>query len=401
MESPEVTVIIPTYNRINILSKTLNAYDQQLEHTPSYELIVINDGSTDDTEVFLNSYLPNNYKIHIYHQINSGPASARNKGISIAKGKYLIFTGDDIIPSNDFIYSHFFAHQNYSCLAVLGKTSWHSDLSINSVMNHIDGRGAQQFSYYYLKSHQYLDFRHFYTSNVSIQRQKILDINEKFDEGFSKAAFEDAELAYRLMGTEKRILYIENIHAYHHHHYDIYNFSERQLGVGRMAVYFANKHPQAAKYIGITEFKKKLNQRFLSSVCHSIYEIEDIESSLLDIFSGFRDEKNPIQYFIYLGIFKYYYFKGIASEYFISDSNLQYTYSKLYFLSSFIAYPLCKFVNEVKRNETIKDGSLKKLTEISQDLLRIKNSLLLLNLDRYIFEKNSLVFSKFNNALFN
>ena len=65
-------------------------------------------------------------------------------------------------------------------------------------MRHVDGPGAQQFSYHYMVDGAEYDFRHFYTSNVSLRRDLLDREPEGFSTEFPAAAFEDAELAYRL-----------------------------------------------------------------------------------------------------------------------------------------------------------------------------------------------------------
>jgi glycosyltransferase involved in cell wall biosynthesis len=87
---PLVSVIIPTYNRKNIVSK---AIDSVLSQTyTNYEIIVVDDGSTDQTEEALQPYL---YKIKYIYQENKGVSAARNTGIRNAKGEWIAFLDSD------------------------------------------------------------------------------------------------------------------------------------------------------------------------------------------------------------------------------------------------------------------------------------------------------------------
>ncbi|MFH1691180.1 MAG: glycosyltransferase family A protein [Candidatus Omnitrophota bacterium] len=86
----ETSVIIPTYNRAYLLKK---AIESVLEQTyPHFELIVVDDGSTDDTRKIVSSYGKN---IRFFYQGNQGPACARNTGIKNAHGSYLAFLDSD------------------------------------------------------------------------------------------------------------------------------------------------------------------------------------------------------------------------------------------------------------------------------------------------------------------
>lgn len=87
---PMVSVIIPTYNRGWILSEAIDSVlNQDYTH---YELIVVDDGSTDQTTEILDSY---GRKIISAHQENRGVSSARNHGIRLAKGKLIAFLDSD------------------------------------------------------------------------------------------------------------------------------------------------------------------------------------------------------------------------------------------------------------------------------------------------------------------
>lgn len=89
MNSPLVSIIIPTFNRANLLKIALDSVNLQSEK--NYEIIVIDDGSTDATEDIIKSHGPINY----LKTAGSGPAKARNIGISAAMGEFVAFLDSD------------------------------------------------------------------------------------------------------------------------------------------------------------------------------------------------------------------------------------------------------------------------------------------------------------------
>lgn len=132
---PTVSIVIPTYNQGAFLSETLASIDRQ-SYT-DYELIVIDDGSTDDTADILRQYpKPLTY---VYQPNSGGCSEPRNRGIALAKGRYVaIFDSDDLMtptklqrqvavleanPSVDFVFtdfvnfrgSEFFAPHTHTC----------------------------------------------------------------------------------------------------------------------------------------------------------------------------------------------------------------------------------------------------------------------------------------------
>ena len=97
---PKFSVIVPTYNRAHLVSRSI---DSLLDQTfKDYEIIVIDDGSPDETKEVLKPYLK---KIQYHYQKNRGVSAARNQGIELAKGEYIAFTDDDVITDPDWLAS--------------------------------------------------------------------------------------------------------------------------------------------------------------------------------------------------------------------------------------------------------------------------------------------------------
>lgn len=106
----DVSVIIPVYNAEKTIAKCIDSVLLQKEL--SLEIIIINDGSTDDTSKVLSKY-KHHTNIKIIDQNNSGVSSARNHGLSVASGKYILFVdSDDYLESNLLMPMLEYAEQN-------------------------------------------------------------------------------------------------------------------------------------------------------------------------------------------------------------------------------------------------------------------------------------------------
>ncbi len=96
-----ISVVIPTFNKSELLETTLNSVLQQTY--PCIEVILVDNGSTDDTRIKIDHFLtlhPNIFKA-VYMKENLGPSGARNIGIMAAKGKYIfLLDGDDLMMPN-------------------------------------------------------------------------------------------------------------------------------------------------------------------------------------------------------------------------------------------------------------------------------------------------------------
>ena len=240
IKSPACSIIMPCYNRAHDLKNVLDAYDQQ-DTTEFFELIAIDDCSQDHTFELISTYKPKHYRLRAFRQdVNQGPGAARNRGIAEVQSPLTIIVGDDILPERNFIRLHLKAHEVFpeQETAILGRIVWPDDLPQNTLMQHIDGAGAEQFSYHYMQHGQVYDYRHFYTANISVKTALLHSIDSWFDTEFEYAAFEDVELSYRLRQEKgMQIIYLADIVGNHYHYHTIWSFSTRQYKAGKMHSY--------------------------------------------------------------------------------------------------------------------------------------------------------------------
>ncbi len=316
-----LSVLIPTFNRVGLLERVLRAYDRQDLSGGKFEVVVVDDGSSDGTAGFLREWRPERYAMAFASQRNGGPARARNSAIRLSSAPLVLFTGDDIVPDVSFVRRHLEAHARRPEreLVVLGLSVWPSDLRLTATMRHIDGAGAEQFSYQYLRSGEEYDFRHFYTSNISLKRA-LLDCEPTyFSTEFQKAAFEDIELAYRLSLHGMRILYDARPLGAHYHHYDVRSFFRRQVGCGAMARLFYEKRPELRKWFGTPELEwarlemlrdSPADRARIEAVAGALSAWEERVLRLAGFFEDAPDASLLDD--LLLAVFRYAYVKGLS-----------------------------------------------------------------------------------------
>jgi len=100
-----VSVIVCTYNREHYIERNLDSLSKQSLSVENYEIIIINNNSTDNTESICKSFIDNHPELQIasFNEHNQGHSYARNKGIQESKGEYLAFIDDDAFV--DFYYT--------------------------------------------------------------------------------------------------------------------------------------------------------------------------------------------------------------------------------------------------------------------------------------------------------
>ena len=248
----DFSVVIPTYNRLPMLLKVLDALEAQVD-APSFEVIVINDGSKDETDAVVSQ----RQGILFRTQPNGGPGRARNHGVSLARGRYVVFIGDDTVPEARFLAEHARVHREQNdnpLVACLGYTGWPGSERVTAFMDYINDFGLQ-FGYKLIRHGDVVPFNFFYTSNISIDRELLLE--HPFDTSFPSAAWEDIEVAYRLDAKGLKIHYNERAVTRHYHQMNIDSFARRQYTVGKSGAIFFEKHPELGHFLGVHELETR------------------------------------------------------------------------------------------------------------------------------------------------
>src|SRR5690349_12686793 len=120
--APRVSVVVPTFNRRASLHRLLMALSAQTYPTEQFEVIVVDDGSTDGTDQLLASLITP-YALQVIRQANGGPAVARNRGVASAHGALIVFLDDDVEPVPELLAEHVAVHDAESDPVVIGPMS--------------------------------------------------------------------------------------------------------------------------------------------------------------------------------------------------------------------------------------------------------------------------------------
>ncbi len=217
----QISVIIPTIGR-GVLLDALHALKAACALCPGTEIILVDDTKQGTVK---NEFLLSDTVIALASH-GRGPAAARNLGIDNAHGEILIFIGDDIIVSENFLEEHLrFYQEKEGDFCVIGKVVWDRTHRISPVMQVIEDEGV--WFHYATISDPARSYQCFYTSNVSLRRKTLGGL--RFDEDFPYAGFEDTYLGYLLQKKGVQFFYNPQALAVHRHYSSLRDVHKRTL----------------------------------------------------------------------------------------------------------------------------------------------------------------------------
>lgn len=236
-----LSVVIPTYNRKPILTKCLRAMEQQQfpEESPveGYEIVVIDDGSTDGTVEWLQNSPDEFPRIRLFEQQHQGAAIARNRGVIESQGDIIVFVDSDVIVLPDFL-------QHHATALVEGYEAKGDDrvFTYGRIVNtcNFDDPTTEHF--------KVTDYSQafFATGNVAIARH-WLEKAGLFDAEFRQYGWEDLELGVRLKNLGMSLVKVPEAVGYHWHPAftleQLPELIDQEIQRGRMGVVFYRKHP--------------------------------------------------------------------------------------------------------------------------------------------------------------
>lgn len=98
------SIIVPSYNRSDELVELIESFAKQKIEKEKFEVLIVDDGSTDDTEKIINNFISRmNFQIRFFKRNHEGPGPARNFGMSKAKGEYFLFIDSDCIADENWL----------------------------------------------------------------------------------------------------------------------------------------------------------------------------------------------------------------------------------------------------------------------------------------------------------
>ncbi|MBW4650318.1 MAG: glycosyltransferase [Kastovskya adunca ATA6-11-RM4] len=264
---PLFSIIIPTYCRPERLATCLQSLAKIDYPRDRFEIIVVDDGSEMSLEAIVTPFCEA-LDVTLLTQPHAGPATARNTGTLAAKGKFLVFTDDDCVPSPDWLKT--LAAQfalTPDCL-IGGRT-------LNALPDNLYSTASQVlidylYSYYNANPKQ---ARFFASNNFALPKESFEAIGG-FDTSFPLAAGEDREFCDRWLQRGYLMIYLPESCVYHAHKLTLRKFWSQHFNYGRGAFRFheicAQRHLEHPKREKLSFYLNLLGYPLSLATSHSV-----------------------------------------------------------------------------------------------------------------------------------
>ncbi|MCP4324231.1 MAG: glycosyltransferase [Psychromonas sp.] len=235
----EISVVIPTYNRSELLSHTLASLTEQTLSKNVFEVIIVDDGGSDNSQDVVNTF-SKQLNVKYFWQEDKGfrAGKARNIGTAIAEGKYIVYLDTGVLLATTTLEEHLFRHKvSTHPITIIGyvygfdldddaikkMSSVISPNSVDTILKELDKQEA-----YDIRQKQYDDlgqnicdwpapFDLFWTCHVSAERQELIKAG-MFDECFTSWGGEDIDLGVRLFLNNNMFIVDKSMCSFHWPH---------------------------------------------------------------------------------------------------------------------------------------------------------------------------------------
>lgn len=264
--SLSASIIIPTYNRCQLLMKTLASLNRQSVPTDRYEVVVAIDGSTDESLESV-SGLHTAYKLHAVCEDNKGLAAARNLGAQHAQNDVLIFLDDDQISTLDLVLAHLLAHERQERLFVQGFYPVDRE--------YLRGGASLLYDRTHRSAMAEADRLHrqgkpwpIWGGNFSLRAEIWREVGGCDASQFRCYGCEDTDLGFRLAALGVAFHYEPRACSFHMHKCTCRSLARQAYQEGRAEATLAQKHHAVSPSMSAAGARSKVDSAVLWAWCH-------------------------------------------------------------------------------------------------------------------------------------
>jgi len=254
------SVIVPVYNGVATIENCLNALATQTTPLAQYEVIVVDDGSTDETNALVARWIAAHPQVQaqLVGQANAGPSAARNHGARVACAELLLFTDADCAPMPTWIAAMVAAFANPDVVGVKGAYLTNRTAFVPRFV-----QIEYEDRYDRMRSQPKIDFIDTYSAGY---RRAVFLANGGFDTTFTTASVEDQEFSFRLAEKGYDLRFVPGAQVYHAHDKDVWDYARRKYFIGYWKALLTRWHPERMVHDSHTPQVLKIQIMLIASI---------------------------------------------------------------------------------------------------------------------------------------
>lgn len=232
------SIVVPVYNGARTIVRCLDALAVQSVPPDRYEIIVVDDGSTDATAEVVQAWRAAHPQINLtlLRQPNGGPAAARNHGAQIAQAPLLLFTDADCAPMPTWLEA---LAAPFADASVTGAKGAYVTEQTGLVPRFVQAEYEDRYDR--MRGQAQIDFIDTYSAAY---RREIFLENNGFDPIFTTASVEDQEFSFRLAQKGYRLVFAPEAQVSHLHDSDLWEYFRRKYSIGFWKALMIRWHPE-------------------------------------------------------------------------------------------------------------------------------------------------------------
>lgn len=260
-----ISVIIPTYDAEKTIINTLNSFISQTFDKDKFEILIVDDGSTDNTKKLVNEFI-NKYgnllSIKFIEISHKGAAAARNVGIKNSLGDIIVFIDSDCIAPTNWLeeIARTLSRSEEKCAGIC---SIYEPINNKSLISRFIQYDHEFRVFKVISINNSTDFVGSY--GVAFKKSALLNAG-LFNEKFTSADGEDADLSYRITSLGYKLKYNPYLRILHNHPSTVKKFLKQQISRGKWRIFLFRKYPRKFgmdKYSGLNQIVQPLLQGIL------------------------------------------------------------------------------------------------------------------------------------------
>jgi cellulose synthase/poly-beta-1,6-N-acetylglucosamine synthase-like glycosyltransferase len=229
----EISVVVPARNAAGTMGSCLEGLLEQSVPRDLYQVIVVDDGSTDDT-----GRVVQGSGVELIAQPHEGPAAARNRGVGASRGAIVLFTDADCVPGENWIQEMV---QPFEDPEIVGVKGVYRTRQRGIVPRFVQCEYEERYEL--MARQRWIDFIDTYSAGY---RREVFLAEGGFDTRYPNASVEDQELSFRLAERGYKMVFNPGAAVYHQHPETLMAYFRRKFNIGYWKVRVLRRHPGKA-----------------------------------------------------------------------------------------------------------------------------------------------------------